>query len=62
MKFFSSPLNWLIAFVILLFIGLVFVMSRNLDYRTEQCTEKNGIMVRTVEGWRCLDARALKLN
>lgn len=60
MKFFSSPMNWLIAFVVILFIALVFIMSRNLDYRTEQCTEKKGTMVRTVEGWRCLDVREMK--
>jgi hypothetical protein len=62
MKFFSSPLNWLIAFVGLLCIALVFIMMRNLDYRTEQCTEKKGTMVRTLEGWRCLDVRELKLD
>jgi hypothetical protein len=62
MKFFSNPLNLMIAFVVILSIALMFVMSRNLDYRTELCTEKKGTMIRTVEGWRCLDVREMKLT
>jgi hypothetical protein len=59
MRFFSKPLEWLIAFVIVLFIGLVVISMLNLERRTEECNEKNGIMARTVEGWRCIDAKIL---
>ena len=62
MSFFHSPMGVLVTFIVLLGIGLMFVMSRNLDYRTELCTEKKGTMIRTVEGWRCLDVREMKLT
>ena len=62
MKFFSNPMNVLVAFVVLMGIGLIFIMNRGLDYRSELCTEKNGIMVRTVEGWQCLDVSRIKLT
>jgi hypothetical protein len=60
MKFFSSPMNWLMTFVVILSIALMFIMMRNLDYHTELCTEKKGMMIRTVEGWRCLDVQQIK--
>ncbi len=60
MKFFSNPMNWLMTFIILLSISLMFIMSRNLDYHTELCNGKNGTMVKTVEGWRCLDVKEMK--
>jgi hypothetical protein len=55
-------MNVLVAFVVLMGIGLIFIMNRGLDYRSELCTEKNGIMVRTVEGWQCLDVSRIKLT
>ena len=62
MKFFSNPMNVLVAFVVLLGIALVFIMNRGLDYRTELCAEKKGIMVRRVEGCQCLDVSKIKLT
>jgi hypothetical protein len=38
----------------------MFIMVRKLDHRTEQCDEKKGMMIRTVEGWRCLDVKEMK--
>lgn len=60
MRFFSKPLDWLIAFVIVLFIGLIIISNIQLENKTDECTGKNGIMVRTVEGWRCLDVKVIK--
>lgn len=60
MKFFSNPMNWLMTFVILVSIISMFIMVRKLDHRTEQCDEKKGMMIRTVEGWRCLDVKEMK--
>ena len=60
MKFFSNPMNWLMAFVILVSIISMFIMVRKLDHRTELCDEKKGMIIRTVEGWRCLDVKEMK--
>jgi hypothetical protein len=60
MKFFSNPMNWLMAFIILVSIISMFIMVRKLDHRTEQCDGKKGMMIGTVEGWRCLDVKEMK--
>jgi hypothetical protein len=38
----------------------MFIMVRKLDHRTELCDEKKGMIIRTVEGWRCLDVKEMK--
>jgi hypothetical protein len=60
MSFFHSPMGVLVTFIVLLGIGLMFIMSRNLDYRSELCTDKKGMMVRTEKGWKCLDVKELQ--
>jgi hypothetical protein len=50
----------LVTFIVLMGIGLMFIMSRNLDYRSELCTDKKGMMVRTEKGWKCLDVKELQ--
>lgn len=60
MSFFHSPMRVLVTFIVLLGIGLMFIMSRNLDYRSELCTDKKGMMVRTEKGWKCLDVKELQ--
>ena len=62
MSFFHSPMRVLVTFIVLLGIGLVFIITRSLDYHSELCTEKKGTMVRTVEGWQCLDVSKIKLT
>ena len=60
MSFFHSPMRVLVTFIVLMGIGLMFIMSRNLDYRSELCTDKKGMMVRTEKGWKCLDVKELQ--
>ena len=60
MKFFSNPMNVLVAFVVLLGVALIIIMNRGLDYRSELCTDKKGMMVRTEKGWKCLDVKELQ--
>jgi hypothetical protein len=50
----------LVTFIVLMGIALIFIMSRNLDYRSELCTDKKGMMVRTEKGWKCLDVKELQ--
>lgn len=44
----------LIALAFLSFFGVT-----NLDNRITDCEQKNGVMVKTVEGWRCIETRII---
>ena len=46
---------------IILFIVVIGVLgASNLEERIDTCNEKGGILVKTVEGFRCLDVKVLK--
>lgn len=44
----------IIALIVLAILGI-----NNLDNRTTDCEQKNGVMVKTVEGWRCIETRII---
>ncbi len=56
----SKAFYWLIGIVSFLFIFLLVISMLQLNNKTEECTEKNGVMVRTVAGWRCVDVKVLQ--
>ena len=44
----------IIALIVLFALGI-----KNLDNRTTDCEQKNGVMVKTIEGWRCAETRII---
>lgn len=48
-----------LVFMILIIVPICYFAIQNLSKRTDDCIDKNGIMVRTVDGYRCIDAKVL---
>ena len=50
----------LCAVMIIIVTPLVVFTITKLDKRTEMCSEKNGIMLKSRDGWQCIDAKVIK--
>jgi hypothetical protein len=52
---------WLVAITMIIIMALpaVFFIYRNIEGSYEQCNLQGGIMVKTMDGWRCIDSKVL---
>ena len=55
----SKMLLWVLGFGLSIVVVLAVFGIRNLDARTIACDQKEGIMVKTINGWRCIDSKVL---
>jgi len=44
------------VFVVVFAVGFATVYTIDLNERTDLCTKKSGVMVKTLDGWRCIRA------
>lgn len=44
----------------ILFLGICAYAIYHFEGRIDQCAEKDGIMVKTAEGYQCIDAKVIK--
>lgn len=58
----DQPMSfWVLVFVAFVFIILMIIASiSHLEDKTSWCTEHKGLMVKTIDGWKCIQAEALK--
>lgn len=50
---------FMLAVGLVILLGLVYSAVR-LDDRADWCSERNGIMVKSISGWQCIDAEVIK--
>ena len=52
---------WLMCMglIIMLVFPVVFWFYINIDSLSNQCERQGGIMVKTMDGWRCIDSKVL---
>jgi hypothetical protein len=48
-----------ITVITVICVPLVWFGAVRLEERTDWCAEKNGTMVKTVDGWRCIETKVL---
>jgi len=51
---------FVVVAAVVMVIGLTAVLILNLDDRAEVCAAKNGVMLKTLSGWQCLDVKVIK--
>ena len=49
-----------ITVMAVIIVPIVWFGTIRLEERTEWCTEKGGVMVKALDGWKCIDAKVMK--
>lgn len=49
-----------IAIIIIIFICIFISFMEKRDQRIDECTEKGGILLDTMDGFKCIEVRELK--
>jgi hypothetical protein len=52
---------WLVAVAMIIIMALpaVFFIYRHIEGSYSECEQQGGIMVKTMDGWRCIDSKVL---
>ena len=56
----ATGFMWFMIIVVILFVIITFVGYKNLNHATTLCVEKGGIMLKSVDGWKCIDVKVIK--
>jgi hypothetical protein len=56
----DSSIKILLCIVIPMIIIITFFLLKRLEDHTNICLDKGGVMVKTIDGWGCIDAKVMK--
>ena len=52
--------RWFVALTIVIFLVVIVWAMMRLETRTDWCGERGGIMLKSMDGWQCIDAKVMK--